>query len=204
MFSLDCSTFKGPFVSSSFPKSKSADEILPKQDLPSPSSSHTISPRNANLDVNVNVGKEFAGRKILFWAAEPPTKLSLVSQSEAYGDYKNIGTAFVGRNGNVTFSVRQPQVYKVNRRVYPAHIHYSLASSDGKRWLQTVGATFAPRHACNLSRRLQSSLVFVDSLRNLDLGSYSNNTFFGIYGTKTTSIVKDLFREGLYNVFLTK
>jgi hypothetical protein len=104
MSCLDCSHFDGPFVSYSFPKSRSADDILPKYALPSPARNEpTVIPQNANLKVIVKVGKEYGGRKILFWAAEPPTKQTLVSQSQAYGQYKNMGTTLVDKNGTATF-----------------------------------------------------------------------------------------------------
>jgi hypothetical protein len=207
MSCLDCSRFDGPFVSHSFPKSRSVDEILPKYVLPSPKRHEpTVTPRNANLKVIVKVGKEHQGRKILFWAAEPPTKQTLVSQSEAYGQYKNMGTTVVDKNGNAIFFVRQPQVYKVGSKSYPAHVHYSLATSDGKRWCRKVGAVFAPRHACNLSPRLRSSLLILDSGKGGNLIDRlkvrSKDTMYVICGPKSNSLSKSLVNLGHPNVFL--
>lgn len=207
MSCLDCSRFDGPFISHSFPKSKSADEILPRHVLPSPSSDNPpVTPRNANLKVIVNVGREYGGRKILFWAAEPPSKKGLVSQKQAYDQYKNMGTSIVKKDGTATFFVRQPQVYRVGSRSYPAHIHYSLAYSDGSKWCRTVGAAFAPRHACNLSPRLQSSLVILDFQRGGNLADklkgVSKDEMYAVCGPRAKSLMKSAILLGYVNGFL--
>lgn len=207
MSCVDCSRFDGPFISHSFPKSKSADEILPRHNLPSPSSHKpTVTPRNANLKVIINVGREYSGRKILFWAAEPPSKKGLVSQKQAYGEYKNMGTSFVNKDGTAIFFVRQPQVYRVGSRSFPAHIHYSLAYSDGSKWCRTVGAAFAPRHACNLSPRLRYSLVILDFRKggNLmdKLKKVSKDGMYVVCGQRANSLMKSAIRLGYVNGFL--
>ncbi len=207
MSCLDCSQFHGPFISYSFPKSKSADEILPKYVLPSPSP-HTpvAAPRAANLKVIVKVGKAYAGRKILYWGAEPPTKQALVNQAEAYGQYKNMGTTVVQPDGTATFFLRQPQVYKVGRRAYPAHVHYSLASFNGKTWSKKVGAAFAPRHGCNLSPKLQKCLLLLDSSKGGDLldrmEGRPKDGMYGVCGPRANALLRDLIHLGYFNVFL--
>jgi uncharacterized membrane protein YuzA (DUF378 family) len=75
-----------------------------------------------------------AGKKVLFWAAEPNSEQlkELHDWRKAYSDFQNIGVATFGANGTAILSVRKPQQYQVPwKGALKAHIHYRICGENG-------------------------------------------------------------------------
>ena len=91
-------------------------------------------PDKADLKVRIVAP---AGRKVLYWAAEPSTGQDTNSWApknwqDAYGKFDNAGVAIGDNEGSALIHVRRPQAYWVppGRKLEP-HVHYRICGENG-------------------------------------------------------------------------
>jgi hypothetical protein len=89
-------------------------------------------PDSANYEKRVTI--QGAGRKVLFWAAEPDTEhLDKINDwRKAYLGFHNAGVTVVGDDNIAVLKVRTPQPYTVPMKGrLEAHIHYRVCGDNG-------------------------------------------------------------------------
>jgi uncharacterized membrane protein YuzA (DUF378 family) len=96
---------------------------------------NTVVPYGATQEVVI---KTQPGAKVVYWAAEPPTKKTIDTYKEAYGEYKNAGVVIANASGDAALKIRgNPQEYIVpwKGKLSP-HIHFRIVGEDG--WMGRV------------------------------------------------------------------
>ena len=106
-------------------------------------------PGSATVQIRVKVTAPSERRKkILFCAANPlhvKDAAKFKTAPEAYGNYENMGVAYVEKSGFVTIRLMAPQPYLEEGRLWPPHFHFCYANK--KAWSQRVFAVAAfPGH----------------------------------------------------------
>ena len=110
-------------------------------------------PEGARFCVKVNLGKRFADRWILYYAAEPNSNgkgkgngngngKGINSAEQAYGGFKNRGMTRTDSNGEGVLRVRCPQRYREEGRIFPRHVHFLTTKRGNQEWdrkMFTVG-----------------------------------------------------------------
>ena len=89
-------------------------------------------PEGANYEKRVTV--QGAGRKVLFWAAEPDTEYleKLNDWRKAYLGFHNAGVTIITADNIALLKVRKPQPYTVPvKGRLEAHIHYRVCGDNG-------------------------------------------------------------------------
>ena len=89
-------------------------------------------PESANYTKSISI--QGAGRKVLFWAAEPDTEYleKINDWRKAYLGFHNAGVTIVGDDNTATLKVRKPQPYTVPvKGRLEAHIHYRVCGDNG-------------------------------------------------------------------------
>ena len=97
-------------------------------------------------EIKLNLGKKFANKMILYWAAKPTKKSSLKIQTakKAYGNFSNFGVAITDSSGAAIIYLKCPQPYKASYKnksddiSYFRHLHFVTANQDQTAWLKTV------------------------------------------------------------------
>ena len=136
------------------------DEDLPSSKFPSPSSKldSTKQYKSRDTEVIVELPAKEIGKKVLFFAAKPEQGLKSEppSESVAYGDYSNSGVTkvkFSGRggvlHGVVKLKIDQPTVYKIGKRVFPPHVHFTLEDKRTGGWRKRLRTALVYRHICH-------------------------------------------------------
>ena len=71
-------------------------------------------PSKYDTKVELDLGKQYAGKKVLYWGALPKTTSdpTISDAKKAYSNFQNNGVAKIDKNGKVTFFFMCPQVYK--------------------------------------------------------------------------------------------
>lgn len=82
----------------------------------------------------LNGRKNTQSRKVLFWASLPVSGISqpLKNAPTAYGTFRNHGITTVQKDGKIVFNIESPQPYVENKKPFPAHVHFVMASSESK------------------------------------------------------------------------
>lgn len=98
-------------------------------------------PKNSDVKVKLNIGKKFASKKILYWAADEKQNTSpLINEAKkAYNNFDNHGVSKVDSNGNVSFMFKCPQVYKAQvkgkkAKTYFRHLHFVMKNENHDEW----------------------------------------------------------------------
>lgn len=97
-----------------------------------------------NMKLELNVGKVYANRYILYWGAEPSINLNIKHAKKAYSNFKNYGVSTIDKNGNVVLYFNCPQPYKTTEKnkthpeTYYRHIHFCYANKDNTEWIDKV------------------------------------------------------------------
>ena len=87
--------------------------------------------------VQVQLPLKYANRYAYVWASQPSKdRTSFLSPVQSYGFHKknnNMNDAFgkVYPNGTFRFRIQNPSLY-LEKKVYPPHIHYKVATKNGK------------------------------------------------------------------------
>ncbi len=96
-------------------------------------------PPKFNVDMKLELGQQFSGKKILYWAAtENKTNSPLIKDAKtAYHNFENSGVVKCTASGNVTLKFQCPQMYKARRSsqtqdsTFFRHLHF-VVEKDGK------------------------------------------------------------------------
>lgn len=98
-----------------------------------------ITPKNYDTEMKLDLGKKFAGKKILYWAAnEKKTKSPVVQEAkQAYGKFQNSGVVKANTVGGVNLRFNCPQLYKAKRTerskstTFFRHLHFVVEKDGG-------------------------------------------------------------------------
>ena len=99
---------------------------------------------NPKIKLSLNVGKNRAGKLMLYWGAESSNKVTINDALEAYGDFSNYGVTKVNKEGNATLYFNCPQPYstiemgETMKETFYRHIHFCFANKKLTSWLPTV------------------------------------------------------------------
>lgn len=96
-------------------------------------------PKKYDVEMKIELGTKFAGKKILYWAADSDVKSSPVIKDAktAYNNFENSGVLKANKDGKVNFRFDCPQVYKAKRSkkdtssTYFRHMHF-VVEKDNK------------------------------------------------------------------------
>lgn len=97
------------------------------------------------IEINIDKGKNYAGRLIYYFAAESLETLgdkyhTKILPDDAYDDYQNMGIARLNKLGKTSVYVNNPVSYFVehDNKFYPPHIHYRIANKTNNAWMKTT------------------------------------------------------------------
>ena len=96
-------------------------------------------PKKINVEMKLELGQPFAGKKILYWAAnEKSTKSPMVEEAKkAYGKFENSGVVKVTTTGNAVLRFDCPQLYKAKQKeqskstTFFRHLHFVVEKDGG-------------------------------------------------------------------------
>lgn len=96
-------------------------------------------PKTFNVEMKMEVGRRFAGRRLLYWAANDKKLRSPIIEDArtAYGRFENSGVAKVSSTGNVVLRFDCPQLYKAKHNdkskstTFFRHVHF-VVDKDGE------------------------------------------------------------------------
>lgn len=95
-------------------------------------------PSKYDVEIKVDLGSKFAGKKILYWAADkninhsPLVKLA----KNAYNKFENSGVIKVNKDGKGIFKIDCPQIYRAKRnekeklKSYFRHMHFVIEKDN--------------------------------------------------------------------------
>lgn len=103
-------------------------------------------PKNYDTTIKINLGKKFANRKILYWAAKPNSLNEIVIKNakEAYGNFVNHGVASIDNEGFAKLKLCMPQNYKTtiknhsNLDSFLKHLHYVISNVNNDSWIKPM------------------------------------------------------------------
>jgi len=97
--------------------------------------SHGLSlktPQKCDVEMKLELGQKFAGKKLLYWAAcEKKSKSPIIEDArKAYCNFENSGVVKVNTSGNVVMKFDCPQLYKAKQKssekntTFFRHLHF--------------------------------------------------------------------------------
>lgn len=120
---------KGFHTHSEFPKNKKPD--LNKIKI--------IKPVDADIQVNIDMGPDYAHRYVYYYASLPSKKCVTIKQWDAaYRDFENSGISKMDKDGKATLHIQRPQVYIEDMVTYFPHIHFLLTNRDNSKWINKL------------------------------------------------------------------
>lgn len=115
--------------------------IFPNDQVPDLKNIRLFHPSNANEHVKIDLGKKFANRYVLFYAAKKRHVRNcdvISTMEEAYNSFKNKGVSKTNKEGIATLKLKCPQVYSSKGKVYFSHVHYIVADDRNKKWINEL------------------------------------------------------------------
>jgi hypothetical protein len=102
--------------------------------------------KNPNSQIELDLGKSNANRKILFWGADDKNNDSpLINDAKkAYHNFENHGVVKTNSMGKVILQFKCPQPYntqaknKSKPKTYFRHIHFVYANKDNTEWQRQI------------------------------------------------------------------
>lgn len=121
-------------------------------------------PADADQEVKISFGKDYAGRHVLYWAAESSSSLLVSDAKTAYDDFSNNGITTLDSKGNALIYLRCPQIYSTREdgssetKSFFRHFHMTLANEHKQEWEDRVFTQLliAKRSFLDLFRSLRS------------------------------------------------
>ena len=121
-------------------------------------------PTAFNVEMKVELGKRFAGKKLLYWAANGKKSKSLAIEDarKAYGRFENSGVVKAASDGKVVLRFECPQLYKAKRgditkpTTFFRHVHF-VVEKDGE-WDRQI---YTKVVICNYTLK-----TFVDEIKS--------------------------------------
>lgn len=88
-------------------------------------------PTKKGEQVTVEVETEKPNTWIFYWGTNhSKDKTKIVGAIESYGDFKNHGLQKTNKQGKAKLTLNCPQLYRVEGKIYPRHIHYVMLNND--------------------------------------------------------------------------
>lgn len=117
------------------------DDKIP--DLSQVENRKEIVPKNANQQVEINLGSKMAGRYVLYYAADQCpmancANCQLLDANRAYGSFKNQGVTKLDKQGVGILKIQCPRPYREENRTYLPHVHFIVSQKDNKSWQQKL------------------------------------------------------------------
>lgn len=121
-------------------------------------------PKTFNVEMKMELGKRFAGKKLLYWAANGKKSKSPVIEDarKAYGRFENSGVVKASGDGKVVLRFDCPQLYKAKRgditkpTTFFRHVHF-VVEKDGE-WDRQI---YTKVVICNYTLK-----TFVDEIKS--------------------------------------
>lgn len=132
-------------------------------------------PKNFNVKMKLNVGKQHSGKKILYWATKEKkgNNLHINDAKSAYGNFSNSGIASINKNGEVLLKFCCPQIYhttpanKSKQQSYYRHLHFVLSNEKKDKWENQIYTKIVVcKFGLNSSLKMLKSgeFVFINAL----------------------------------------
>ena len=103
-------------------------------------------PQKYDVVMKVNIGKQHAGKKVLYWAAKEKNSnhLHVNDAKNAYGNFSNSGVVTVNKNGASLLKFCCPQIYHTtpssgtNPQTYYRHLHLVISNESKTKWEKQI------------------------------------------------------------------
>tara|TARA_A100001011_G_C14321225_1_gene850753 strand:+ start:249 stop:1112 length:864 start_codon:yes stop_codon:yes gene_type:complete len=103
-------------------------------------------PKDFDVKMKLDIGKQYYGKKILYWAAKKNNNnnLSINDAKTSYGNFSNSGVASVDKNGVVVLKFSCPQIYRTTpaygskSQSYYRHLHFVISNSEKDKWMEQI------------------------------------------------------------------
>jgi rhodanese-related sulfurtransferase len=115
--------------------------IFPNDQIPDLKKIKQFHPSNANEHVRIELGKKFANRYILFYAAKKRHVKNcekILSPDKAYTSFKNRGVSKTNKDGVAILKLKCPQTYSEKGKVYFSHVHFIISDEKNKKWINEL------------------------------------------------------------------
>ena len=118
---------------------KGLTTIFPNDKVPEIKGLKVKELKGANQSVEVDLGKKYKGRMLLYYASKEKDVGScktrkVLNPEEAYGNFKNGGVAKLDGNGKVMLKIICPRPYREDGITYKSHVHFIVANKAGNGW----------------------------------------------------------------------
>ena len=139
---LSCKATTGIIASSTkkrpkWKKDKKIKSIFPNDKIPDLKSPKLFHPKNYNQKFEINLGKKFSKRYILYYASKHDKLVNckdIKTAEEAYGSFKNRGMTKTDKDGKTILKIKCPQIYKENNKIYLSHVHFIISNDKNTEW----------------------------------------------------------------------
>ena len=103
-------------------------------------------PQKYDVVMKVYIGKQHAGKKVLYWAAKEKNSnyLHINDAKNAYGSFSNSGIVTVNKNGTSLLKFSCPQIYHTtpssgtNPQTYYRHLHLVISNESKTKWEKQI------------------------------------------------------------------
>lgn len=122
-------------------KEKNINTIFPDDKIPDLKSPKLFYPKNYNQNFEINLGKKFSKRYILYYASKHDKLIDckdIKTAEEAYGKFKNRGMVKTDKDGKAILKMKCPQVYQSKNKVYLSHVHFVISKENNKEWIEEL------------------------------------------------------------------
>lgn len=98
-------------------------------------------PKKFSQIFNIKVHKRYAGRYLLFWAADKKNSTLIKDAKKAYTDFNNHGIAKIDNLGIAKISLKCPQMYStipsnsIETLFYNKHFHFCISNKENNEWM---------------------------------------------------------------------
>ena len=172
--------------------------IFPDDKMPSLVNPKLVHPKDYDQTVQINLGKEFKNRYILFYAAKKNKSTDcekIKTASEAYDKFNNRGMTKTNSKGIANLKLKCPQVYQEEGEVYFSHVHFIVSNKDNSEWideLKTKNVVCMLDHK-TMYENIQSGCTLV--LNALPIDEYIKDRIPHSYTLPHTSVLKTINEE---------
>ena len=99
-------------------------------------------PQKYNVVMKITIGKQHAGKKVLYWATKEKNGsfLHVNDAKSAYGNFSNSGIVGINKNGESLLKISCPQIYHTTpangtkSRTYYRHLHFVISNESKTKW----------------------------------------------------------------------
>ena len=114
-----------------------------------PTTLRSRTPKDARHGVKIELGKRYANRWVLYYAAQPSSGSRVSSPAVAYGSkFPNQGMVKTDSLGSATLKLHCPQRYREKQIIFPRHVHF-LVNRPGKNNTQWSDKLYTVGIRCN-------------------------------------------------------